>query len=71
MLVLTAERTVGWDVVIVLGEENVKQIKQYDPVEVKWSQCPEKISRSKPAAIGVAYATARATLRHANVTAAR
>lgn len=44
------------DLLIVLEDDNIERIKQYDPAEVKWSQIPWPDVR--PRTIGIGYATA-------------
>lgn len=44
------------DLLVVLEDDNIERIKQYDPAEVKWSDLPYWAVR--PGVIGIGYATA-------------
>jgi hypothetical protein len=45
------------NLLIVMSEENIERIKQYDQAEVHWGQLPPEYSMRKPRTIGVGYAT--------------
>jgi hypothetical protein len=58
MILLTAQRADNTVyLVIVMGNDNVERIKQYDPVEVIWKELPWKLSSRVPHTIGISYAT--------------
>lgn len=59
MILLTAAVTKSNQInlVIVLGDDNLERIKQYDPVEVIWHELPWRVSSRFPHTIAVAYAT--------------
>jgi selenocysteine lyase/cysteine desulfurase len=58
MMLLTAEHEDGTvSLVIVLGDDNIERIKQYDQAEVQWRELPWKYSSRQPHTIAVAYAT--------------
>jgi hypothetical protein len=46
------------NLVIVLGDDNIQRIKQYDQAEIIWQELPWKYSSRRPHTIAVAYATA-------------
>lgn len=59
MILITRVRRNGTvDLLIVLAEENIERIHQYDPVEITWSQMPSEVSMRRPGAIGITYASA-------------
>lgn len=59
MLLLTRVRRNGRvDMLVVMGEENIERIKQYDPVEIMWGTLPPEYSMRMPATIAVTFATA-------------
>lgn len=59
MILLTRVRRNGRvDMLIVLAQENIERIRQYDCAEVIWSQLPPEYSQRRPGTIGVGFATA-------------
>jgi hypothetical protein len=59
MLLLTNVRRNGTvDLLIVLGDDSIERIKQYDHAEVPWFTLPSEYSTRRPHIIGVGYATA-------------
>jgi hypothetical protein len=59
VILLTQVRRNGHvDLVIVLDEQGIERIKQYDPAEIPWSELPPDISLRGPATIAVAFCTA-------------
>lgn len=58
MLITRVRRNGTVDLLIVLAEENIERIHQYDPVEIIWSQMPSEISMRRPATLAVTYASA-------------
>lgn len=46
------------DLLIVLDEQNIERIMQYDPAEVIWPQMPHEYSARRPNCIAITFATA-------------
>ena len=60
MLLLTRVRPNGKvDLLIVLAEENIERIREYDAAEVIWPQLPREYSMRMPHTIGVGFCTAQ------------
>ena len=71
MMILTKVRNNGTvDLLIVLAEENIERIRQYDPAEVIWPQLPRDYAMRRPSTIGVTFATAaeQAQIEHMSAT---
>jgi hypothetical protein len=59
MLMLTAVRADGsMDLLIVLGDDNMERVKQYDPAQIEWHKLPQYFSRRLLNIVAVGYATA-------------
>lgn len=58
MLLPRVRRNGTVDLLIVLDEESITRIREYDNAEVLWNQLPPDYSMRKPNCIGVGFATA-------------
>jgi len=59
MLVLTNLRRNGTvDVLVVMGEENMRRIREYDPAEISWHEFPPEYRNRMPGTIAITFATA-------------
>lgn len=59
MILLTRVRRNGTvDLLIVLAEENLQRIREYDAAEILWATLPQDYAMRRPHTIGIGFCTA-------------